>query len=65
MLIPAKGNDVMPEGSRLDQGRVAADHALLLQTPDPFETGTRRKADPLGQSLVGDAPVVAERVEDH
>jgi hypothetical protein len=42
----------------------AAQHAGLPQRADALQRGRRRDADALGQLVVGDARVLAERLED-
>jgi hypothetical protein len=52
------------EGSEVDIGVEAPQHAQFDQAPDPLQAGGRREPHHLGEPLVGDPGVLAERRED-
>src|ERR1700744_1686117 len=55
---PDEGQDVQPEPARIDDGRIARDHAALLQPPDPLGDRARRHRTGPGQLGVA-GPAVA------
>ena len=52
------------EGGEVDLGVEAADHASLAQRAQPYQGGRRRYPDPFSETLVGDAGIGGDELED-
>src|ERR1700761_480325 len=61
---PDEGQDVQPEPARVDDGRVAGDHAALLQPADPFGDRARRHRHGPGQLGVTGPSVTLQGFQD-